>query len=125
MCAATAPTLRKLQEEYGAQGLQVIGIFHPKPAGDWSVPRLQQAVTKFGFSFPVGLDGDWSALRRWWLDGAQRDYTSVSFLVDKHGIIRYVHPGGEFHPSSSPEHQVCERNFKVIEKTIAVLLAEK
>ena len=34
LCAATAPALRKLQEEYGNQGFQVIGIFHPKPAGE-------------------------------------------------------------------------------------------
>jgi len=125
LCAATAPALRKLQDEYGAQGFQVIGMFHPKPAGDWSVPRMQRAAERFHFSFPVALDGDWSALKRWWLDGAERNYTSVSFIVDKHGVIRYVHPGGEFHESNgSAEHAVCERDFRAIEKTVAKLLAE-
>lgn len=125
LCAATAPALRKLQQEYGDQGFQVIGMFHPKPPGDWSEQRMQEAVKRFQFTFPVALDGDWSALKRWWLNGAQRDSTSVSFIVDKHGVIRYVHPGGEFHESNgSPEHVACERDFKAIEKTIAVLLAE-
>lgn len=126
LCAATAPALRKLQQEYGSQGFQVIGIFHPKPAGDWSVQRMQEAAARFQFTFPVALDGDWNVLKRWWLNGAQRDYTSVSFIVDKHGVIRYVHPGGEFHESNGePEHAVCERDFKTIEKTISNLLAER
>jgi hypothetical protein len=33
-------------------------------------------------------------LHRWWLDARKRDFTSVSFLIDKKGIIRRVHPGG-------------------------------
>lgn len=126
LCAATAPALRKLQEEYGSRGFQVIGVFHPKPAGDWSVPRVRQAAARLNFAFPVALDGDWSALKRWWLNGAERDYTSVSFIVDKHGVIRYVHPGGEFHESNGdPAHAVCERDFRTIEKVVSQLLAEK
>lgn len=125
LCAATAPALRKLQQEYGSRGFQVIGVFHPKPAGDWSMARVQQAAARLNFAFPVALDGDWSALKRWWLTGAQRDYTSVSFIVDKHGVIRYVHPGGEFHESNGdPGHAVCERDFRKIEKTVGQLLAE-
>lgn len=126
LCAATAPALRQLQQEYGPQGLQVIGVFHPKPAGDWSVDRMQRAVTRFQFTFPVALDGDWSALKRWWLDGAQRSYTSVSFIIDKHGVIRYVQPGGEYHEGpGSPGQPMCEADFHEIQKTIAQLLAEK
>jgi peroxiredoxin len=126
LCAATAPALRKLQEKYAAQGLQVVGIFHPKPAGDWSVQRVQRSAARNAFTFPVALDGDWTALKRWWLDGARRSYTSVSFLVDKHGVIRYVHPGGEFHESDgSRGHDLCQADFKAIDKTIGELLSEK
>jgi len=126
LCAATAPALRKLQSEYGSQGFEVIGIFHPKPPGDWSVARMQRAAARFQFSFPVALDGDWSALKRWWLNGAERSATSVSFIVDKRGVIRHVHPGGEFHENSegNSNHAVCERDFKTIDKTVAKLLAE-
>ena len=126
LCAATAPALHKLQDEYGNRGFQVVGIFHPKPAGDWSISRVQKAAARLNFAFPVALDGDWSTLKRWWLNGAERNYTSVSFIVDKHGVIRYVHPGGEFHESNGEVgHAVCERDFRKIEKTVAELLAEK
>ena len=48
----------------------------------------------YGFHFPVAIDRDWRTLHRWWLDGHDRGFTSVSFLIDGRGVIRYVHPGG-------------------------------
>jgi peroxiredoxin len=125
LCAATAPSLLKLQDKYGARGFQVIGVFHPKPAGDWNLTRVERAAERYHFTFPVADDGDWQGLKRWWLNSAHREYTSVSFIVDKHGVIRYVHPGGEYHESiGSPAHEICDANFKTIDKTIATLLDE-
>lgn len=123
-CAATAPALKQLNEKYGSRGLRVIGIFHPKPAGDWSVERMRVATRQKGFAFPVALDGDWTALNRWWPDLEKRGWTSVSFVVDKRGIIRYVHPGGEFHESRDANHARCDRDYKDIESTIERLLNE-
>ncbi len=86
-CAATAPALRKLQAKYGGLGLQVIGVFHPKPAGDWSLRRMREGAQRLNMNFPVALDADWKALRRWWLDQEERSATSVSVVIDKRGII--------------------------------------
>jgi peroxiredoxin len=124
-CVATAPALRKLQRDYGARGLQVIGIYHPKPPGDWDVARFESATREKQFTFPVALDANWTALKRWWLD-RERDWTSVSFLVDRQGIIRYVHPGGEFHEGTQgglDNHDSCQRDLRTIETKIAQLLA--
>jgi peroxiredoxin len=123
-CAATAPALREIDRKYGSRGLDVIGIFHPKPPGDWSVERMRSATERLGFIFPVALDAEWTALRRWWPDLEKRGWTSVSFLVDKKGIIRYVHPGGEFHESGDEDHAQCDRDYKDIERTVNRLLAE-
>jgi peroxiredoxin len=126
-CVATAPALRELDRKYGHRGLHVIGIFHPKPAGDWSVTRMQKASTRLGLNFPVALDGDWTALRRWWPDLEKRGWTSVSFVVDKAGIIRYVHPGGEYHErrgGNDVQHAQCEREYGNVEQVIQRLLAE-
>jgi thiol-disulfide isomerase/thioredoxin len=123
-CAATAPALKHLDAKYGARGLRVIGIFHPKPAGDWSVERMRAATQQKGFTFPVALDGGWTALDRWWPDLEKRGWTSVSFVVDKKGIIRYVHPGGEFHEATVADHARCDRDYKDVEQTIERLLRE-
>jgi len=126
-CAATAPALRQLDSKYGKQGLIVIGIFHPKPPGDWSMARARAASERLGFAFPVGLDADWTALRRWWPDTEKRGWTSVSFVIDKNGIIRFVHPGGEFHEAGADGrsgHSQCRRDYKEIDEVIARLLSE-
>jgi peroxiredoxin len=125
-CVATAPALRQLEHKYGSRGLAVIGIFHPKPAGDWSLERMRMASDRLGFTFPLALDGDWSALRRWWPDLERRGWTSASFVVDKKGVIRYVHPGGEFHEDRAGEegHARCERDYKEIDQVISRLLRE-
>jgi peroxiredoxin len=123
-CAATAPALREFDRKFAGRGLQVIGVFHPKPPGDWSIERMRTASQRLGFSFPVALDAEWTALNRWWSDPEQRGWTSVSFLVDRRGIIRYVHPGGEFHESRDGSHAGCDRSYKQIEQLIGNLLAE-
>lgn len=122
LCEATAPALRDFQRKYGPRGLQVIGIFHPKPAGGADMERVRRAAQRLGFTFPVGLDSDWDALRRWWLDSGDRGWTSVSFLVDKRGVIRYVHPGGEYHQGQG--HEACNRSYREVEAMILRLVAE-
>ncbi len=125
-CSTTAPVLRELDQTYGDRGLLVIGIFHPKPAGDPDLERMRRATSQFEFTFPVALDADWTALRRWWLDRRPRGWTSVSFLLDRDGTIRYVHPGGEFHPGSGgnhwPDHQTCNGEYDRLVGLIEELL---
>ncbi len=127
-CSATAPVLNELDARYRERGLSVIGVFHPKPPGDEDPDRMRRAARQFGFGFPVASDPDWSALRRWWLDEEPRGFTSVTFLVDRAGVIRYVHPGGEFHPGGGGshwrDHRSCEREHREIVATIEALLDE-
>ena len=91
LCVATAPALRKLHEQYEARGLRIVAVYHPKPPGSVDIPVVERDIEKKQFTYPVAIDADWSALKRWWL-GQERDFTSVSFLVDRKGVIRYVHP---------------------------------
>jgi peroxiredoxin len=94
-CSATAPALNQLHEDFKARGLVVIGMYHHKDAKtSLDVNKVKGWVADYKFTFPVAVDRDWRTLHRWWLDGATRDFTSVSFLIDKKGVIRRVHPGG-------------------------------
>ncbi|PYT25117.1 MAG: alkyl hydroperoxide reductase [Acidobacteria bacterium] len=124
-CVATAPALREFDRKYASRGLRVIGIFHPKPPGDWSVDRMRAAGARLGLRFPLALDAEWSALNRWWPELEKRCWTSVSFLVDKRGIIRYVHPGGEYHEAlQDSDHARCDRDYKQIDHLVERLLHE-
>jgi peroxiredoxin len=123
-CDATAPALHKLWEQYGPHGLKIVAVYHPKPPGAVDMAVVERDIEKKQFTYPIAIDTDWSALKRWWL-GQERDYTSVSFLVDRKGIIRYVHPGGEFHEGAHggfAQHESCNRDYRVIETEIVKLL---
>lgn len=128
-CASSAPALRALHDQYSARGLTVIGVFHPKAGrdGPLDVARVQRAVERRQFLFPVAIDWDWRTrtLKDWWLTGPERPATSVTFLVDKSGIIRFVHPGMEYHDADGDEeHAMCMNDMASIRAAIERLIAE-
>jgi peroxiredoxin len=95
-CKATAPALREFHREYASKGLIVLGIYHHKSRTPLDVEQVKQLVREFGFSFPVAIDPAWRTLKRWWLANSVRQWTSVSFLIDRKGIIRHIHEGGSY-----------------------------
>jgi len=95
-CAASAPNLNTLHEKYHTKGLVVIGFYHHKSPTPLTRRHVKQLVKRYRFQFPVAVDPEWQTLKHWWLDGRERAWTSVSFLIDQEGVIRYVHPGGSY-----------------------------
>ena len=94
-CIASAPILRDLNKRYGKKGLVVIGFYHPKSEGPVNRSEVAQLAKDLGMDFPVAVDAEWKTLNRYLLDQfPDAPFTSVSFLIDREGIIRYIHPGG-------------------------------
>lgn len=95
-CAASAPALKEFHSRYASEGLVVLGIYHHKSKTPLDIQQVKQLVKDFGFSFPVAVDPGWRTLKRWWLTDSERKWTSVSFLIDRKGIIRHIHEGGSY-----------------------------
>jgi len=114
-CSATAPSLNVLDERYRDRGLVVIGFYHHKNPEPLDPAAVKGYLEHFKFRFPVAIDPDWKTLNRWWLD-RERAWTSVSFLLDKKGVIRFIHPGGKYAPGSP--------DFAEMDKQIQGLLTE-
>lgn len=134
MCVASASPLSALRDKYADRGLVVVGMFHPKPPQPVEDEIVLRVARQIGIHFPIAVDDDWGLLRRYWLDARRRSFTSVSFLVDQEGRIRYIHPGGEFHgrpdpPGPAPDgdaaHRACHRAFWELDALIAELLPRK
>jgi thiol-disulfide isomerase/thioredoxin len=128
-CASSAPALRSLHEAYADKGLSLIGVFHPKAGRDdpLDMARVQRAVEVRQFVFPVAVDWDWrkGTLKDWWHTGPERPATSVTFILDKTGVIRFIHPGMEYHDDNgSSEHGMCMDDMGRIRRMIEQLLAE-
>jgi peroxiredoxin len=116
-CAATAPALREFHAKYASRGLVVIGVYHHKARGPLKTEKVRQAAKGFGFEFPVAIDPDWRTLKRWWLNSRRRGWTSVSFLIDRQGVIRHIHPGGSYRKG--------DKAYQAMQGKIEELLKEK
>jgi peroxiredoxin len=116
-CRVTAPALNEFHADFAAKGLRVIGIYHHKLPTPLEPAHVAGQAAELGFKFPVAVDPGWRTLRRWWLDGHERDFTSVSFLLDRRGVIRHLHPGGQY-VKGDADHAALKA--KIVE-----LLAEK
>ena len=123
-CTNTAPALRELWEEYRDEGLVVVGLHHPKSEMARDPERVTSAANDLGFRFPIGLDNDWVTLRSYGVGTELRRFTSVSFLIDRMGIIRFVHDGGEFHTGGGAGHEECNSAYEALRDTIEMVLAE-
>lgn len=125
-CGNTLPGLETLRTRYAAPGLVVVGVFHPKPLGKVNDGFVRRTARKLGFYGPLAVDEDWSTLNRWWLaNHPGRNWTSVSFLVDRDGVVRWAQGGGEYHPSDDPRHATCDASYAELERTIRRLLESR
>jgi peroxiredoxin len=116
-CKATAPALNEFHTKYKDQGLVVIGLYHHKAPIPLRPSDVKRYAQDLGFEFPVAVDHDWMTLKRWWLDDHKRAWTSVSFLIDRKGVIRYVHPGGQYVRG--------DEDYKAMRAKVEELLSEK
>lgn len=121
-CARTLPAIEKLRATYGPQGLKVVAVYHPKPPGNVSDQSVLSAANAIGYHGAIAIDADWDKLKRVWLSTGRRDATSVSFLVDREGIIRFVHPGVEYFPSRDPQEKQQDEDFQLLNEAIRILL---
>jgi peroxiredoxin len=102
-CRASAPALNALHEKYRGRGLVVLGFYHHKSATPLDPRSVATWAEELGFEFPLAIDDDWRTLRRWWLDEVPAGWTSVTFLLDRRGVVRHVHPGGQY-VAGDPDH---------------------
>ena len=123
-CEASLPAVEALRVDLGPGGLQTVGVYHPKPPRAVEDARVVEAAADRGYHGPLAVDADWAKLRALWLDGGGRRATSVSFLLDRRGVVRFVHPGPEFHASDDPAHAACARDEAALRAAVEHVLAE-
>ncbi|MCH2133470.1 MAG: redoxin family protein [Phycisphaerales bacterium] len=122
-CEASLPAIEKLRLQYEKDGLRTVAVYHPKPPREETDEVILLAARDIGYHGDVAVDLDWSELRRAYLDSNKRGATSVSILVDEDGVVRFVHPGPVFFPSSDPAEARENADYLLLEKAIQSLVA--
>nr|WP_277347483.1 redoxin domain-containing protein [Wenzhouxiangella sp. XN79A] len=100
-CAGSAPAPSALHGQCSSQGLTVIGVFQPEGRPRRSARPAAGAASRGATGVGVSDRG--------------RPATSVSFLVDAQGVIRFMHPGMEYHDESGArDHAMCVDDMRAI-----------
>jgi thiol-disulfide isomerase/thioredoxin len=120
-CAATIPSLQRLHERYGDR-VTFLGVYHPKPPAPTASGDVAAFVKSLGVTFPVAVDEDWSLVRAWWQDLNDAPWTSITWVLDGTGTIRFVHPGGEYHEDGGgSDHARCRSDYRRLEQILGSL----
>ena len=97
-CKEEMPVLEKLYKKYGSKGLVVVGVSVDKDASN-----IKSFVKKLGVSFPIVHDANHQVSGRY-----QPPRMPSSYIIDRKGIVRFVHGG--FRADDAPvfEKQVLQ-----------------
>jgi thiol-disulfide isomerase/thioredoxin len=123
-CARSLPAIMKLKEEFDSRGFHTLAVYHPKPPRSVGPGQAIAAAARLGYEGPLAMDPAWSTLRRIYLSSHPSAATSVSFLLDREGKVRYVHPGPEFRSTDDPRFEEANRDYEEVRRAIEALLAE-
>lgn len=122
-CRNTLPAVEGLRKRWADRGLVVLGAYHPNEPMAVQDTTVLRWANQLGFGGPIAVDDQWNTLRHWWLDGhPDRNWVSVSFLLDRNGVVRWVHGGGEYHPNDDPRHHACDVSYARLERVLDELL---
>lgn len=92
----------------------VVAVYHPKPPRDVTPEQVREHARSIGMPGVLAIDRDWAVLDRW-APPAGRAYTSLTFLLDRRGRVRFIHKGGLIGPADAAE----------LSQRIDAILAEK
>jgi len=82
-CRESMPALEKLYKKYASRGLVVLGLSVDKEAGP-----VKPFTDQLGVTFPIAHDAGHAAA-----DKFSPPRMPSSYVVDRKGVIRYIHGG--------------------------------
>ena len=122
-CRASVPALAAVHRRHREAGLAFLPVYHPKGGRRLAPRELQTYLAGLGHVGPFAEDPGWTKLRDVMRRAGFTRATSVSFLVDARGIVRWVHAGPRVHASDDPRHAAADASLRGLAATVDALLA--
>ena len=104
-CRNVEPYVKQWHKKFAPQGFVVVGVHSPEFDSERDIENVKRYVREHGITYPVAIDNDFATWKSY-----NNRYWPAMYLIDKQGIIRYVHIG--------------EGEYELTEKKIKALLAE-
>ena len=91
-CRNTLPYVKQWYKKYAGPNFEIVGIHTPEFDREKVLKNVQREVERLGITYPVVTDNDYQTWERY-----NQRYWPVVYVLDKQGVIRYVHIGeGEY-----------------------------
>jgi cytochrome c biogenesis protein CcdA/thiol-disulfide isomerase/thioredoxin len=119
-CIRTFPYLKAWDEKYRKLGLKIVAIHTPEFAFEKKKENVEEAMRKYGLTFPVVLDNDYGT----WNAYGNR-YWPRKYLIDLDGNIVYDHIGeGQHDETEKKIQQLLRERAERLRQDINGLLRE-
>ena len=106
-CKNTLPHLQALYQEYGDEGLEIVGVHAPEFEREKDPDAISAAAVDLGVTWPIALDTQKTNFFGWQGSPA---YWPRTFVIDQEGQLRF--------------DRIGEGAYDELELTVATLLAE-
>jgi thiol-disulfide isomerase/thioredoxin len=84
-CKNVLPYVKRWHEKYKEQGLVIIGVHTPELSFERPEANVRKAIREQGITFPVVLDNDFAAWKRY-----DNHYWPAIYLIDAKGQVVYL-----------------------------------
>ena len=85
-CINTFDETEALYQKYKDEWFTVLGLHAPEFSYERVPKNVQNAVEKYGLSFPIALDNEFTTWKAY-----KNRYWPAFYLIDKQGNVRYTH----------------------------------
>lgn len=124
-CSASVPELSGLWRKYKSRGLHAVMVFHPKSPFAYNKNNIAATLRRYRYDGDFAFDDKWTKLRDLKGRARLRGATSVSFLVDKDGIVRWAHPGPRIHRTNSARWRIADASYEDLDARLDALLPKQ
>lgn len=118
-CLSSLPLLQTWQERFRDDGLMVVGLYHHKGPGRAHAEDVDRMVSDRSITFPVAIDWEWKTLKHWYLDHHPADFTSISLLIGRDGVLRFVQERGDLADGNAPARELEAELRKALEESVS------
>ena len=123
-CSASLPAIEQFLNLIDDDAFQTLAVYHPKPPRPVEAEDILRAARTLGYTGRIAIDLNWDVLNYNYLSTGDRPATSVSFILDRHGVVRFVHPGPEFQRTDDAGKTQENKDYEDIKSAIEFLLNE-